>query len=213
MFVCCVLLLAFVGSVFALARTHAASFVRAMGMVVKHFFELVCLFGGWACVREKHAVGTLSSTHHAADADCSLGFEGIHVECIRCREVNNIPCSLASVTGVGCTRYLSITDAIFRTSPHQQRTPPSPKPPPIPPPPRINDGLVEKASEYGDDSEEAKPYLCALLTASGVLYTGSLCAIGAMFHYFQGCAENELVMSLTLILSVVSLPSEAGLLL
>ncbi|CBJ27137.1 conserved unknown protein [Ectocarpus siliculosus] len=67
---------------------------------------------------------------------------------------------------------------------------------------RINDGLVEKASEHGDDSEEAKPYLCALLTASGVLYTGSLCAIGAMFHYFQGCAENELVMSLTLILAV-----------
>eukprot|EP00903_Cladosiphon_okamuranus_P022771 g20963.t1 len=67
---------------------------------------------------------------------------------------------------------------------------------------RINDGLVAKANEYGDDSNEAKPFLAVLLAASGILYTGSLCAIGAMFHYFQGCAENELVMSLTLILAV-----------
>ena len=74
--------------------------------------------------------------------------------------------------------------------------------------PRINDGLVAKASEFGDDSEEAKPYLAVLLAASGVLYTGSLCAIGAMFHYFQGCPANELVMSLTLILAVVSVLGE-----
>lgn len=122
-----------------------------------------------------------------------------------------MPCCTAFVTGVLCTKYLSGTEAIFRTPyinehrlhrNHHQSTPP-----------RINDGLVEKAGEYGDDSEEAKPYLCALLAASGVLYTGSLCAIGAMFHYFQGCAANELVMSLTLILAVVSFPSEAGLLL
>lgn len=69
---------------------------------------------------------------------------------------------------------------------------------------RINDGLVAKANEHGEDSEEGKPFLCLLLTVSGVLYAGSLCAIGAMFHYFSGCAANELVMSLTLILAVVS---------
>lgn len=63
---------------------------------------------------------------------------------------------------------------------------------------------MTKASEYGDDSDEGKPYLAALLATSGILYAGSLCAIGAMFHYFQGCAENELVVSLTLIFAVVS---------
>ncbi|CAN0319945.1 unnamed protein product [Pylaiella littoralis] len=67
---------------------------------------------------------------------------------------------------------------------------------------RINDGLVAKANQHGEDSEEGKPYLYVLLAASGVLYAGSLSAIGAMFHYFRGCAANELVMSLTLILAV-----------
>lgn len=62
---------------------------------------------------------------------------------------------------------------------------------------------MAKASEFGDDTDEAKPYLAVLLAASGVLYAGSLCAIGTMFHYFQGCPANELVMSLTLILAVV----------
>lgn len=60
-----------------------------------------------------------------------------------------------------------------------------------------------KASEHGEDSEEGKPYLIWLISASAVLYAGSLCAIGTMFHYFSGCPANELVMSLTLILSVV----------
>ncbi|CAN0445701.1 unnamed protein product, partial [Hapterophycus canaliculatus] len=67
-----------------------------------------------------------------------------------------------------------------------------------------NDGLVEKANAHGDETDEAKPFLAVLLAISGVLYAGSLCAIGAMFHYFDGCAENELVVSLTLILSIVS---------
>ncbi|CAM9570030.1 unnamed protein product [Scytosiphon promiscuus] len=67
---------------------------------------------------------------------------------------------------------------------------------------RINDGLVEKANAHGDETDEAKPFLAALLAISTVLYAGSLCAIGAMFHYFSGCPANELVMSLTLILSL-----------
>lgn len=68
---------------------------------------------------------------------------------------------------------------------------------------RINDGLVGKANEHGEGSEEGKPYLFWLISASAVLYAASLCAIGAMFHYFRGCPANELVMSLTLIASVV----------
>lgn len=68
---------------------------------------------------------------------------------------------------------------------------------------RINDGLVDKANAHGDESDEAKPYLAALLAISTILYAGSLSAIGAMFHYFQGCPANELVLSLTLILSLV----------
>lgn len=63
--------------------------------------------------------------------------------------------------------------------------------------------MVAAASDHGE--EEGKPFLAVLLAVSGVLYAGSLAAIGAMFYYFEGCPANELVMSLTLILSVVSL--------
>lgn len=69
---------------------------------------------------------------------------------------------------------------------------------------RVNDGLVEKANASGEGSEEGKPYLVALVAVSGFLYLGSLAGIGAMFHYFDGCSENELVISLTLILALVS---------
>lgn len=71
-------------------------------------------------------------------------------------------------------------------------------------PDRVNEALYAKASEHGEDTDEAKPFLYLLLGASGVLFAGSLCSIGAMFHYFKGCPANELVMSLTLILAVVS---------
>eukprot|EP00904_Undaria_pinnatifida_P010895 jgi/Undpi1/6936/HiC_scaffold_21.g09410.m1 len=67
---------------------------------------------------------------------------------------------------------------------------------------RVNDGLVEKANASGEGSEEGKPYLVALVAVSGFLYLGSLAGIGAMFHYFDGCSENELVISLTLILAL-----------
>lgn len=65
--------------------------------------------------------------------------------------------------------------------------------------------MVDMANASGDESDEGKPYLLALVAASGILFAGSLAAIGAMFYYFDGCAENELVVSLTLILAVVSI--------
>lgn len=69
---------------------------------------------------------------------------------------------------------------------------------------RVNDGLVEMANASGDGSEEGKPYLLALISASAILFAGSLAGIGVMFYYFDGCSANELVISLTLILAVVS---------
>ena len=59
------------------------------------------------------------------------------------------------------------------------------------------------ANASGDGSEEGKPYLLALISASAFLFAGSLAGIGVMFHYFDGCPANELVISLTLILAVV----------
>lgn len=69
---------------------------------------------------------------------------------------------------------------------------------------RINDGFVEKAQSAGEDSHEGRPYLVTLVLMSVVLYLGSLAAIGAMFHFFTNCPANDLVISLTLILSLVS---------
>ncbi|CAM9842645.1 unnamed protein product [Choristocarpus tenellus] len=68
---------------------------------------------------------------------------------------------------------------------------------------RWNDAWVIKAQELGEDSE-GRSYLVSLLTISVFVIGASLVAIGFMFHYFSGCAVNELVISLTLILSVVS---------
>lgn len=68
---------------------------------------------------------------------------------------------------------------------------------------RINDGFVEKANSFGEDTEGAKPYFVSLIVFSAILYLGSLAAIGAMFHYFTGCPSNDLVISLTLIVSIM----------
>lgn len=72
---------------------------------------------------------------------------------------------------------------------------------------RVNDGLVALADSHTEDADRGKHYLVVLVSFSVVLYAGSLCAIGTMFHYFTGCPANDLVLSLTLILPIVSAPS------
>ncbi|CAM9823121.1 unnamed protein product, partial [Discosporangium mesarthrocarpum] len=67
---------------------------------------------------------------------------------------------------------------------------------------RWNDAWVEKAHELGED-HGGKSYLISLVAVSATVLTLSVAAIGVMFHYFTGCVENDLIISLTLILSVV----------
>eukprot|EP00953_Heterococcus_sp_UTEX-ZZ885_P006059 3739-Heterococcus_DN1.PRE.2 len=65
-----------------------------------------------------------------------------------------------------------------------------------------NDSWVAKAQELGEDSD-GKWYLIVLVAVAVLLYACALSALGVLFGYFTGCADSEVILSLTLVLCVI----------
>eukprot|EP01041_Mallomonas_annulata_P010380 gene10380-21653_t len=61
----------------------------------------------------------------------------------------------------------------------------------------------ERWVEYGGDSD-GYLWLGGLVVASCLLFGGSFSAIGIFYWQFQGCVENEIIISLTLCLCIVA---------
>ncbi len=66
-----------------------------------------------------------------------------------------------------------------------------------------NDTLVKKADEAGADTE-GKKFLFFLLSIALFLLAASVVCLGLMFHYFHGCASNNAILALTLVLCFVA---------
>ena len=64
--------------------------------------------------------------------------------------------------------------------------------------------LWKESAEYASERQN-NTKLLALAVASILTIMGSIAAMGVMFHYFAGCASNNTIISLTLVLSLLAI--------
>ena len=68
----------------------------------------------------------------------------------------------------------------------------------------VNDSMVQKANDADAiDPGTGKKWLIGIVVMCGILYLGSIVAIGFLYGIYSGCSSNESLISITLILLIL----------